>query len=69
MISLIVSLGAWLFGFASFGNAVMIYLGTGVSVFIAGLMSAGLSALVTRFRGPARTPVKVRIDVRLADRH
>ncbi|MDG4647955.1 hypothetical protein P6F26_05825 [Roseibacterium sp. SDUM158017] len=68
MIAMPLALGAWALGFATFGEAILIYIGSGFSVIIAGVLSAALAHAVSRLQPRSRAPLRVRIDVTLSDR-
>jgi hypothetical protein len=70
MIAFPLALGAWAFGYASAGEAVLLYLGSGFSVMIAGVLSAALAGMLRKDESSAaRSGNRVRVDVVLADRH
>jgi hypothetical protein len=67
MIATPLALISWITGFATAGEAALIYLGSGFSVLISGFLSTGIASLLSRPAQRSDT-VRVRVDVKLADR-
>lgn len=64
------ALGAWAFGFVTFGEAVLLYLGAGFSVLIAGTLSTALAGVLRKAQAvQPRNGNRVRVDVFLAERN
>jgi uncharacterized membrane protein YjjB (DUF3815 family) len=68
LLALPVALGAWALGHVTVLGALLMYVGTGWSVLIAGLLSTGLAHLLSRPRRTQGDRSPVRIEVRVVPR-